>query len=254
MEYRAWNHLAPEGEETISEHIIRRLVILGIAMRTSSRPVDMILSILGVCSVQDAFADKVGAFKESGRFRATVALVSAVFHEDTDDVEDNGAPCSLLLDVPLWRSLKVIGQRDATTMPSLTELAHLLDDSIEGVALISDNSAARITSAPLSEWSFAVDDAEGDESSSVAAAITLGIPEADFLKVYHGETARHVVHHEDEGMIELCRRLEIEGEADGIIDIHAEDLSDLFVFGWSLRPENHPFIRFYKFDISHLFK
>ncbi|THV01270.1 hypothetical protein K435DRAFT_655619, partial [Dendrothele bispora CBS 962.96] len=78
-----------------------------------------------------------------------------------------------------------------------------------------------------------------------ASAIALKIPDNDLLSAYHGEQ-RVLVHHEEEGIIELCRKLELKSPLEDEVELTV-------VFGWSLKLEKHPYIRFYKFDISRLF-
>jgi hypothetical protein len=249
VEYLTLNQVVEEGGEYINDYVIRRLVLIGVSMRTSSRPVDMVLSVLGATGVQDTFTYDIASFKQNERFRATLALVDAMFRQDVIDLEEDEAsnpPYSILLDVPLWMSLKLTGAHDEMTLPSLADLTRLLDSEDAEIELTSDPTV-HMKQAPLREWTFETDYDFIDESQSRAVAIAGEISETDFLKVYHGEAKRHVVRHEKEGIVELCRRL-----TSGEVDEEA-DLSDTSVFGWSLRLDGHPYIRFFKFDISYLF-
>ncbi|KAJ6466318.1 hypothetical protein C8R45DRAFT_485570 [Mycena sanguinolenta] len=256
IEYKTWNHLADEGEETINAQTIRQLTLHGVAMRRSSRPVDMVLSILGSLDVREAFEDRVGDFKENERFRATLALVEALLRLDDDDGTDSTTSNSLV-DVPLWQSLEltVPSQRegresrelavylDIPNYPTLRDLGQLLDGDLTQIQ-ISFNPPVLLKREPLREWAFDVDQVE-DDSSVKAQAIVQVITSDALLNAYHGDKSRVLVRHAEEGVIELCRKLDMTSDTE--LDVN------LVVFGWSLRLDRHPYIRFYKFDISQLF-
>ncbi|EKM55706.1 uncharacterized protein PHACADRAFT_60382, partial [Phanerochaete carnosa HHB-10118-sp] len=98
----------------------------------------------------------------------------------------------------------------------------------------------------LGRWQYDVTLAE-DEPDERATTIASELPTEAFLNVLNGETDRVVVHHGEEGAIELCARLDI-----GKSGHHRGTMSDLCIFGWSMRLQEHPYIRFYRFDISQL--
>ncbi|KAL0568601.1 hypothetical protein V5O48_013389, partial [Marasmius crinis-equi] len=262
VEYKVLNHLAAEGEETISEQTIRQLVLQGVAMRVSSRPVDMVFSLLGLMDVEDAFRNRVGEFRENERFCATLTLVEAVLcleddESDSDNLRNPGSTTtSTLIDLPLWQSLEVISDtlspRSSTKAsieldvrsPSLRDLAQLLDNSNTEHRLFHHPDIL-LKRGPLPEWSFDVEHTE-DEPNAKAGAIALDLSDDDLLRGYRSDSGRDrvIVHHQMQGFIELCRTLELKQEGDTI--------NNLNVFGWSLNLDGHPYIRFYKFDISHL--
>ncbi|KAI3611673.1 het domain containing protein [Moniliophthora roreri] len=259
VEYKAFNHLAVEGEETISQQTIRQLVLQGVAMRTSSRPVDMALSILGLVGVEDAFRDRVGEFQENERFRATLTLVEAMLcleEDENDDFSVSTRASSTLVDLPLWQSLELVTNAqspragktsigpDTAPLPSLRDLAQLLDnDNTEH--RLSHHPDILMKRGPLPEWAFEVEQTE-DSPNARALAIAAELPEDELLRGYRSDLGQGsvVVHHETEGFIELCRKLELKQEGEvAVVPV---------VFGWSLKLDRHPYIRFYKFDISHL--
>ncbi|KAL0564945.1 hypothetical protein V5O48_017087 [Marasmius crinis-equi] len=262
VEFKAYNHLATEGEETISEQAIRQLVLQGVAMRVSSRPVDMVFSVLGLMDVEDAFRNRVGEFKENERFCATLTLVEAVLcleddESDSDNLSDpESTTSSTLVDLPLWQSLEVVPNTQSprggtkasieldVRLPSLVDLAQLLDNDNTEHPLFHRPDIL-LKRRPLPEWSFDVEHTE-DDPNAKAGAIALDLSDDDLLRGYRSDSGRDrvIVHHETEGFIELCRRLELKQEGDAV--------NDLQVFGWSLNLDGHPYIRFYKFDISHL--
>ncbi|EEB95172.1 hypothetical protein MPER_05902 [Moniliophthora perniciosa FA553] len=96
----------------------------------------------------------------------------------------------------------------------------------------------------LPEWAFEVDQTE-DDPNARASVIATELPDDELLRGYHSNSGQGsvVVHHEVEGFIELCRKLELKQEGEVVAPV---------VFGWSLKLDGHPHIRFYKFDISHL--
>jgi len=258
VEYKAYNHIIEEGEETVSEQTVRQLVLLGVAMRTSSRPVDMVFSILGSVGVQDAFQGQVqvGAFEENERFRATLVLVEAMMRV-ADDNQDNpdvhSAITGTLVDVPLWYSLKLVDTKsrnayEAPSMvPTLAELASLLDGDAHELSPLS-YPGTLFTREPLREWAFDVQQTE-EQSDHKTAEIALKIPNDDFLKVFHGEMDRVLVQHEEEGVIQLCLKLDVSPKSPSM-----EEEFDPVIFGWRLKLDKHPVVRFYKFDISKLFE
>ncbi|KAJ8080955.1 hypothetical protein PM082_017790 [Marasmius tenuissimus] len=261
MEYKAYNQLAAEGEETISQQTIRQLVLQGVAMRISSRPVDMVLSVLGLIGVDDVFQDRIGEFRANERFCATLTLVEAMLRleEDESDHPNNSpnATSSTLVDLPLWQILeldpdtqslcggtKASNGVDPARLPSLRDLAQLLDND-DTEHRLTHHPDVLLKRRPLPEWTFDVEHTE-DYPGVRATAIAIDLPDDDLIQAYSSDSGRDrvIVHHETEGFIELCRRLELKEEGDAIVD--------LTVFGWSLHLDGHPYIRFYKFDISHL--
>ncbi|KAJ7310163.1 hypothetical protein DFH08DRAFT_673036, partial [Mycena albidolilacea] len=98
---------------------------------------------------------------------------------------------------------------------------------------------------PLPEWTYNVEQT-GDDPKARASAIATELPDDELLRVHCSDLRqdRIVLHHRVEGYIELCQRLDLKQEGE-VIDAPV-------VFGWNLRLDGHPYIRFYKFDISHL--
>ncbi|KAL0064861.1 hypothetical protein AAF712_008114 [Marasmius tenuissimus] len=259
MEYKAYNQLAAEGEETISQQTIRQLVLQGVAMRVSSRPVDMVLSVLGLMGIEDVFQDRIGEFRANERFYATLALVEAMLcleeDEDNHPTDSPSATSSTLVDLPLWQNLELVpgtqslciasNELDPARLPSLRDIAQLLDNDNTEHKLFHHPDVL-LKRRPLSEWTFDVEHTE-DDPSARATAIAVDLSDDNLLQAYSSDSGkdRVIVRHGTEGFIELRRRLELKGEGlDAIVD--------LTVFGWSLHLDGHPYIRFYKFDISHL--
>lgn len=250
MEYKVYNELTKPGEEKITDSSTRQLVLHGVAMRASSRPVDMAFSILGLVEVEEEFSDRLKDFGEDERFAATLALVEAMLLQSIDD---EGRGQSTLIDVPLWRSIQstqhLIRRKgrseeeslpsSAAGFPSLQQLAQILDGGCE------DQKLAEWKSVPMPEWKYGVT-LTIDDPDEYATVIVSRIPEREMLKVYHGHEGRVIVDVKNEGSIELCRTLDARKPRE------EEEIFDLHIFGWSLRLENHPYIRFYKLDISHL--
>lgn len=183
VEYMVFNHIADEGSnELIAQSAIRRLVVSGVCMQTSSRPVDIVLSILGAAGVQDTFA-AISSFGKNERFGATLALVQSVFYQDAVEAEDEGfnSRCSLI-NIPLWCSLTMVG--NSTIMPTLSELSRLLDyssgDSDELKLTGSGSEGARLKRSPLTVWTFDVNLADVENACSPAKAIASRIPDATF--------------------------------------------------------------------------
>ena len=238
------------------EYTIRRLIILGGASRTSSVPVDMVLSIIGATGVADQFPVEIVFFKDNDRFRATVALVHAIFLQDAEEFDDEEAsvPHSSLITIPLWQSITLIGASNANNaiMPSLQELAQLLDDSSDEdeVEIAAEGMHVCLKRGPLLGWNFDIEATDTENIKSRAASIASKIPETVFMKVYHGGADRHIIRHEDEGLIELSRRMSLQVTHDS--DAMDKTL-DSTIFGWSLKlKEAHPYITFFMFDVTHL--
>jgi hypothetical protein len=260
VEYKAWNYLAEEGEEVVSDRAIGQLVLQGVAMRASSRAVDMVLSILGLMGIQDHPQHQVpiAEFEENERFRATLSLVEATLRKDNEP-EPPDASGNALLDIPLWWSVEMAPsgeglqispghksiQDDVAKLPSLHDLTKLLDQNDPEV-ILSHHPDTSIKRAPLSAWTFSVEQVE-DSPVEKASSILADLSPDDLLAAYHAERSRVLVYHHEEGIIELCRNLEL---------VHSEkdsEVDNFVVLGWSLKLVGHPYIRFFKFDVSHLF-
>ncbi|KAK7030502.1 hypothetical protein VNI00_014094 [Paramarasmius palmivorus] len=254
MEYKTLNEVAPE-EERISQDVIDQLVIQGVGVRTSSRPVDMVLSILGLLGADNILGpDKLQEFGSMERFRATLALVEAVFIPYEDKMKlpvlERG---SRMLDIPLWQALEITttnvggdGLDDdlaGTMLPTLRDLTDLLDGDATEITL-SHHPIVSMKRTPLPEWKFGYG-AEVNSASGRAAAIANEIPDSEFIRSYSvSENERVLVRHKDEGWIELCQTL---GQSQS-----SEYLEDDIVLGWTLKLGEHPCIRFYRFVTSHI--
>lgn len=253
VEYKSWNLLAEEsGDEMIKENTLRQLVLQGVAMRVSSRPVDMVFSVLGLVGVEEHFRERTKDFGENDRFAATLALIEAYLRLGTSTDVDNH---STLVDVPLWKRIERVeaampskqeeqGGHDTTPIPSLQQLAYLLDGTPDQVA-----NAMGWTAAPLSEWRYEVSMTE-DEPDERASAIAREIPAETLLRAYRSEAARVDVPVEvdGEGIIELRRTLDPRSPFES-----AKHSDARFLLGWSLRLGGHPYIRFYRLNIAHVF-
>ncbi|KIJ48568.1 hypothetical protein M422DRAFT_66300 [Sphaerobolus stellatus SS14] len=264
IQYRSWNELCEPGETRINDHVILQLLFQGVQMRTSSRPVDMVFSVLGLVDVQNEIP--LQRFEENHRFRATLALVETMLrtegldddNEDEDDEQEMDGEQeghNTLLDVPLWAKIEYIGadqHQKLPYLPTLQELALLLDDnaSLDSVS----NSVQTISPRclPLSKWEYNVE-LTRDDPEEYASAIASQIPGSVLMEAYHGGDTiqeRILFEHEMEGVIELRRTLDIGRSEDDLLN--SDLLADLFVYGWTLKLEGHPYMRFYKFDVSHL--
>lgn len=267
MEYKAYNHSLDESEEAVDEdqervgeNTIRQIVLLGVAMRVSSRPVDMVFGVAGLVGVQGSFGLRAGDFGENERFYATLALVEAMLRDDPDTIDGLGD--NMLVDVPLWGSLELLDISpnredsdpasrllDVANYPSLQELAEVFE-AFDRTSAPAENAKLRLLPLSRLEHTFKVAQAE-DDPVERATDIARTIPKEDLLSAYHGDAGRHILRHEDEGIIELCRTLDIKDQLS--LEEELDSLSDLFVFGWSLRIAELPSIRFYKLTVSHLF-
>ncbi|CAL1705981.1 unnamed protein product [Somion occarium] len=245
MEYKAYNHMCEEGEEVVSEYQIRQLLLQGVQMRVSSRPVDMVFSILGLVGAEEDFSQRLGEFGENERLRATLALVETIFRHEPE-VEEEAENSSTLLDVPLWKTLE---PTNPAHLPSLRELTMILDTD---AAAHQATETWILTTKNLPRWEYNVALTE-EEPERRAKAVVQVIPETELMSVYHGEQEHVTFKDEEEGVIQLCRTLDY-GKGPKSEEQLLEALSDHVVFGWSLRMEGHPYIRFYKLDISHLFQ
>lgn len=263
MEYKSFNHLCEEGEEAIDEQIIGQLVLQGVQMRVSSRPVDMVLSILGLVGVQEYFSTRLGDFEQNERFHATLALVEALLRREAGDGDEGeGEGRSTLVDVPLWatleRNVSTSGEDesakgqwiDQDSLPSLRELAEIFDGALERPG-VPQTSEKKFKVVPLPEWHYGVTLNE-DDPEGRAIDIARKIPEMDLMRAYHGEKDRIILEHEDEGIIELCKTLDLKRKFQ--LEEEFDSLCELFVFGWSLRLQGPPYIRFYKLDVSSYFR
>lgn len=247
--YKSWNHLSGDDNQ-IDEFSIQQLILQGIQMRQSSRPVDMVWSILGLVDAQEGFRTRIGDFEENERFHATLALVERMLR-DQDEFEPG---TSTFLDVPLWASLdivpgtgdvEVIAARDSSiTMPTLEELASLLDSNPPHL----ESGTVGYKVVPLEDWGYELK-YTNDFPTERAEAIVKKIPDASLLAVYHGEQDRARVDHEDEGIVDILRSLDIKNRS-RLEGRETELLVDTFVFAWGLRLEGHPFIRFYKLGLN----
>ncbi|KAI0794612.1 hypothetical protein C8Q74DRAFT_586864 [Fomes fomentarius] len=246
MEYLTYNQSVEGGdnpeEEQISEHAIRQHLLQGVAMRTSSRPVDMVLSILGLFGAEESFPVDVGSLSSHQRFRATLALVEAVLRHKEEHF-GGGETTSSLIDVPLWESLTIEGEWDECKPPTLGDLEELFDGNATKRAF--GTGGATMTRSPLQEWLFDADWSE-EEPDNRAEEIAGGLPESLLLQVYEGTGHDRVVVHDDEGEVtELCDRLVV-----AQTPVRLEDIPLGGVFGWSLRLGIHPYMRFYFFGIT----
>ncbi|KDQ09374.1 hypothetical protein BOTBODRAFT_58724 [Botryobasidium botryosum FD-172 SS1] len=250
MEYLAYNEICEEGEETISEHNIHQLLLQSVQPRISSRPVDMVFSIMGLVGV----SLQSERFDETDRFHATLALVDAMLREDTES--DGG---NTLIDIPLWAYPEAIAELvegelpreetgSSTGFPDLQELAAMMDLSEH-----PQQSAGRAHSKLKILPSNYDADLTEDSPEEHATALAHKIPSSYMLDAYHGGQ-RVIFRHEEEGIIELCRTIDIKAQRTDGESWHLQTLADLVVFGWSIRAEGHPALRVYKFDISALFE
>ncbi|KAK7030486.1 hypothetical protein VNI00_014074 [Paramarasmius palmivorus] len=258
IEYKTLNEVAPSDGERIDLQAIDQLVIQGIAVRTFSRPVDMVFSILGLVGAQDILDhEHVQELTGTERFCATLALVEAVFLGDDDDDDDEDVPeastgRNMLLDIPLWQSLEMLDTRasddfgscTSPILPTLEDLARLLDHDATEVQLI-EYPEVLIKRAALHEWRFTYDPGV-DLAGNRASIIAQEMQDRNLFRAFTSKEyqERVVVKHPEEGVIELSTSLQ-----------HFRDrysMAENVVFGWTLKLEAHPFIRFFKFDISHL--
>ncbi|KAF5360133.1 hypothetical protein D9757_007681 [Collybiopsis confluens] len=218
IEYLAYNRLSGEDEEIISDQAIYQHVLRGIAMRTSSRPVDMVFSVLGLVGAQ--ITSPYHEFGEHERFRATLALVEVMLRANDD--EGDGIS-NTLVDIPLWESMEFVDavglpssdetsvsdtDSDKVCLPTLGELAQLLDNEVAEIQL-SCHPNVVVRQSSMLEWTFAVERTE-DDPDGKACAIALELPEKDLMDAYGGG-ARVFVLHEGEGIVELCRTLSEDG-------------------------------------------
>ncbi|KAK7030501.1 hypothetical protein VNI00_014093 [Paramarasmius palmivorus] len=240
IEYKTLNEVAPE-EERINRDVIDQLVMQGVAVRTALRPVDMVFSILGLLGIQRILSR---GFGEKERFRATLALAEAVFLPADD--EDESLVPSRYLDVPLWESIQITNSDGAgvnlspVKLPTLQELSRLLDYEATEVQL-SSHPGSVMRRKPLPDWTFAYNPSV-DNVVDRTVAIAHDIPDSDFIRAYSEvQRDRVLVYHQEEGWIELCRRLE-----------DTRYVGNDIVLGWSLKLDGHPYIRFFKFVIPHI--
>ncbi|KAK7447435.1 hypothetical protein VKT23_014144 [Stygiomarasmius scandens] len=226
-QYLVYNESVQKGgkdEELINQHDIYQLYLTSIQMRTSSRPVDIVFSIMGLVGVNL----HVGCFRHHERFRATLALVEGCLRLE------NGK--TTFFDVPLWKKL------DIQELQSLEELADWFDCQ-EDADLI-----------PETEWQYLLD-SESDEYKSPeehAEAVARCISPTCMLDAYH-DREKVVFEYEGE-IIELCQLLDLKGRT-CIDESHRMSYTEpsSVIFGWSItRKTMHPLLRLYMFEIGHL--
>ncbi|KAK7461438.1 hypothetical protein VKT23_008616 [Stygiomarasmius scandens] len=174
MEAITLNYLAVEGYASrdimVDQASINQLVLMGVAMRTSSRPVDMVFSILGLLGVQDAFRDRITDFGKNERFRATLSLVEAMLYE----VDGN-----MMADVPLWYSLVSVNEENQQpdgnalvhNLPTLNDLTQMLDQNQTELQLPN----LTLKREMLLEWGYTFDPGREDLAIK-AGGIASNIP------------------------------------------------------------------------------
>lgn len=219
--------------------------------RISSRPVDVVLSIMGLLGV----TLDVERFRASDRFHATLALGEAMLRKTKKETHS-------FFDIPLWgypaEPLVDEGAPDGAAKPfvgsgTLERLAEVMDsDTPEGPGsrrFVQGKVVAVI------DWNYyKVENVYTINPADIAQQIQA----SDMQNAFDGQrvivTVRDKVHGEQ--ALELCRALDVGRRAPAPGNSSTgPGQNHLVVFGWSVvNSGGQPVLRLFKFDVSNIVK